>query len=74
MDSKELFLEEFRQLFDETEPENIQFETTYKEIDEWSSLIVLTLIVHFEDSYGVKLTPSLIEEKVTVLDLYKLIQ
>ena len=74
MDSKELFLEEFRQLFDETKPEDIQFETVYKEIEEWSSLIVLTLIVHFEDSYGIKLTPSLIEDNITVLDLYNLVK
>lgn len=70
---RELFLQNFRELFDETEPEQIQFETEFKNLEEWSSLIILSLIVQFEDSYSVKLLPNVIQESSTIEDLYKLI-
>ncbi|TCC94155.1 acyl carrier protein [Pedobacter frigiditerrae] len=73
MVDKDLFLAGFRDLFDETDPQEIQFETQYKDLEEWSSLTVLSLIVHFEDNYKVKLSPVNIQESSTVDDLYKLI-
>lgn len=73
MKERELFLENFRELFDDVNAEEIQFETRFKDVDDWSSLIVLSLIVQFEDNYNVKLTPTNIQECSTIEDLYKLI-
>ena len=73
MIERELFLENFRELFDETPIEEIQFETRFRNLDEWSSLIVLSLIVHFEDNYKVKLTLEVIDKCNTIEDLFKLV-
>jgi len=73
MVNKEIFLENFRELFEETDPQEIQLDTKFKELDEWSSLIVLSLIVHFEDNYQFKISPKQIEESTTIDDLYKLV-
>lgn len=73
MINKEIFLENFRELFDETDPSDIQLSTVFKDLDEWSSLIVLSLIVHFEDNYKVKLAPQDINNSETIEDLYRLI-
>lgn len=71
--TKEIFLENFRTLFDETEPKVIQFDTNFKDLDEWGSLVALTLIVHFDETYHVKLTPTGIQKSKTVEDLFKLL-
>jgi acyl carrier protein len=73
MKNEEIFLANFRELFDETAAEEIQLNTVFKDLDEWSSLIVLSLIVHFEDNYKVKLAPSDITDSETIEDLYRLI-
>ena len=73
MIERELFLENFRELFDETPIEEIQFETRFRNLDEWSSLIVLSLIVHFEDNYKVKLNLEVIDKCNTIEDLFNLV-
>lgn len=72
MVDKEKFLEQFRELFDETDPNEIDFQTKFKDLEEWSSLIVLSLIVQFEDNYQIKLSPLHIKESSTIEDLFKL--
>jgi acyl carrier protein len=72
MVSKESFLETFRSLFDETPPEKVQMDTEYKELDEWSSLIVLSVMVAMEENFGKSITAKQIEEAMTVEDLYNL--
>ena len=74
MIEKSTFLNNFKELFDETSPDQITFQSHFRDLDEWSSLIVLSLIVQFEDNYNVKLSPEKIESAVTVEDLYQLTQ
>ena len=46
------FIENFREQFDETEPEEINADTYFKELDEWGSLKGLLVMAMVSDEYG----------------------
>jgi acyl carrier protein len=72
MESRELFLEAFQGLFDETPSNEIQFETEFKEIKEWSSLTALATIVMFEEQFNTGVNARQIDDAKTVEDLYNI--
>ena len=65
------FLEKFKTLFDETDESLIKYETKFKELDEWSSLTILSLIVMCGEEFNTCITPVEIEKSVYVSDLLK---
>jgi acyl carrier protein len=69
MINKTEFLEKFRNLFDETEFNEIQLDTKFKELEEWSSLIILSLIVVCEEEFQSHIKPIEIENSKYVNDL-----
>ena len=64
------FLNHFREQFDDTDPEAIEAETEYKELDEWSSLIAFSVIAMVKVEYGKTLTGAEIRHCNTVEDLF----
>ena len=68
------FLENFSNQFDETEPEEIQADTKFHQLDEWSSLIGMSLIAMARTQYGKTITGKEIRECETVEDLFNLIK
>ena len=47
------FVENFANQFDDTNPSEIKLDTVYKDLDEWSSLLSLTIIAMCDDEYSV---------------------
>jgi acyl carrier protein len=74
MENRKEFLTKFREIFDEANPEEINFETRFKDIDEWGSLMVLSLIVLFDEEFKQEILPSEIENAVLVEDLYNILK
>jgi acyl carrier protein len=70
---KEEFMANFANQFEDTDPSDITLDTVYKNLDEWSSLISLSIIAMCDEEYGVKITGDDIKNSSTVEDLYKLI-
>ena len=70
----EKFLENFANLFDETDPSEITLSTEFRNLDEWSSLITLSVIAMADEEYDVKLTGDDIKNAETVEDLYNIIK
>jgi acyl carrier protein len=68
------FLELFREQFDETSPNDIDLETSFKELPEWSSMVALTVIAMVDDKYKVKLTGDDIRNATTVDDLFNVVK
>lgn len=68
------FLADFAELFDDTDAATIQEETAFHELDEWSSLIGMSLIAMVKTEYGKTITGKEIRECVTVRDLFNLIE
>ena len=68
------FLAHFREQFEDTEPEDIEASTAYKDLDEWSSIIAFALIAMVKVEYGKTLTGSEIRHCNTVEDLFNTIE
>lgn len=64
------FLDHFRDQFEETSPESIELSTVYKDLDEWSSLLVMSVIAMVKMEYGKTVTGSEIRHCNTVEDLF----
>ena len=65
------FIENFAEQFDDTPAEQIKAETNFRDLDEWSSLIALSIIAMVDDDYGVTLKGDDIKNATTVEDIFK---
>lgn len=67
------FVKEFAYQFDDTEPEEIEKTTVFHELDEWSSMIGLSVLNMVEKKMGNHITFDDMKAAVTVEDLYNTI-
>lgn len=68
------FIKNFAEQFDETDASEIQAETHYQDLDEWSSLTAMSIIAMAKTQYGKAITGKEIRSCETVQDLFELIQ
>lgn len=68
------FIENFTELFDETDPDTINATTQFKDLEEWSSLLALSVIAMIDEEYDVEFRGEDIRSSNTVEDLYKIVQ
>lgn len=66
----EKFISKFVELLDETAPNSINEKTVFKDLDEWSSLMALSVIAMVDDEYGVTIGADIIKQSSTIEDLY----
>ena len=64
------FIEKFADQFDDTEPSEIKAETVFKELDEWTSLIALSVIAMIDEEYDIAIKGDDIRNSNTVEDLF----
>ncbi len=64
------FIKNFADQFEETDKSLITAETDFKNLDEWSSLIALSVIAMVDEEYDVQLKGADIRDSVTVKDLF----
>ena len=67
------FSEDFANQFDDTDASEIQEETVFHNLDEWGSLVGMSLIAMVKSEYGKTITGKEIRKCVTVKDLFDLI-
>ena len=70
MDIKD-FIAKFSAQFYETDPAEFKPDTYFKELDEWSSLSVITTIAMIDAEYGVTIDGQIIRQSDTIEDLFK---
>lgn len=68
------FIEKFAEQFDDTDASEIKAETVFKELDEWSSLIALSVISMVDEEYEVTLKGEDIRNSTTVEDLFNVVR
>jgi len=68
------FIENFADLFDETDPDTIQASTQFKNLEEWSSLVALSVIAMIDEEYDVEFRGDDIRGSKTVQDLYNIVK
>lgn len=65
------FVELFSEQFDETDASEITAQTVFHDLDEWSSLIGLSVIAMVDEEFDIALKGDDVKTSVTVEDLYK---
>ncbi len=68
------FIQNFAEQFDETDASEIKAETVFHDLDEWSSLIALSLIAMIDEEYDVTIKGDEMRSAVTVEDLYNIVK
>lgn len=68
------FIAKFAEQFDETDVNEIKAETVFKELDEWSSLIALSVIAMVDEEYDVTIKGEDIRNSNTVEDLFNAVK
>ena len=73
MDIKD-FIKNFAAQFDDTDASEFKAETVFHELDEYSSLIALTIIGMIDDEYGVAISAEEMTAAETIEDLYNTVK
>ena len=73
MEIKE-FIKNFSEQFEDTEASEITASTVFHELDEYSSLIALSIIAMVDEEYDVQLKGDDMRSAVTVEDLFNTVK
>ena len=68
------FIKAFAEEFDDTELSEFKADTEFKTLDEWSSLVALSIIAMVDDNFDKTITGADIRGSKTIEDLYNIIQ
>ena len=68
------FIENFAAQFDDTDASVFTAETKFRDLDEWSSLIGLSLIAMVDEEYDITLKGDDIKNANTVEDLFNTVK
>ena len=67
------FINNFALQFEMTEPEEITASTIYRDLEEWDSLLSLSIIGMINNTYQVKVSGEEVKDQCTVEDLFNLV-
>lgn len=68
------FIQNFAAQFDDTEASVFTPETIFRELDEWSSLIALSIIAMVDEEYDVTLKGDDVRNSKTISDIYAIVK
>ena len=68
------FIQNFADQFDDTPVERFTAETVFHDLDEYSSIIALSIIAMVDEEYGVALSGNEMKAAVTIQDLFNTVQ
>ncbi len=68
------FIEKFAEQFDDTDISVFTPETAFRELEEYSSLIALSIIAMIDEEYGVTIGGKEMRASVTIEDLFNIVR
>lgn len=68
------FIANFAAQFDDTEESVFTAETKFRELDEWSSLLALSIIAMVDEEYDVQLKGDEMRSANTIQELFDLVE
>ena len=68
------FIEHFAEQFDETDISEFKPETVFHDLEEYTSLIALSIILMVDEEYSVTIDGNDMKACVTIQDLFNLVQ
>lgn len=74
MKSLEEFVKLFAEQFDETDASEIKADTNFRDLDEWSSLIGLSIIAMVDEEFDVTLRGDDMRKANTPAELYGIVK
>lgn len=74
MKTLEEFVALFAEQFDETDADQFTPDTDFRDLDEWSSLIGLSIIGMVDEEFGVALKSNDFRQVTTIADLYEVVK
>lgn len=74
MKSLEEFVTLFAEQFDETDPSEILADTSFRDLDEWSSLIGLSVIAMIDEEFDVTLRGEDMRKASSPAELYEIVK
>ena len=72
MDMKE-FIANFADQFDEIDVDTLSSETNFRNLEEWSSLVALSVMAMVDDEYEVELKADEMRKTNTIQELFDLV-
>lgn len=68
------FIAKFAEMFEDTDVKEFKPDTYFRELDEWSSLMGLSLIAMVDEEYGVTIKGVDIRSADTIEDMYNIVK
>lgn len=68
------FIAHFAEQFDDTDASEFKPETEFRNLDEWSSLMALSIIAMVDEEYNVTLQGNDMKAAVTIGDLFNIVK
>ncbi|MFC5283215.1 acyl carrier protein [Pedobacter alpinus] len=68
------FISKLDVVFEETDLNTIKPDTQFKQLEEWDSMLALSMIAMVDDEYSLKLTGDDIRTSTTIQDLFSKIE
>lgn len=72
MDIKD-FIANFADQFDEIDVEKLTAETNFRELDEWSSIVALSVMAMIDDEYDIQIKAEEMRQSQTLQQLYDIV-
>ncbi len=68
------FIQNFAEQFDETEASEFSPETVFRDNDEWSSLLALSVMAMVDEEYDVQLSANEMRQANTIQELFDIVK
>ncbi|MCX6235997.1 MAG: phosphopantetheine-binding protein [Bacteroidia bacterium] len=68
------FIQNFADQFDDTDASTFTAETNFKQLEEWSSLMALSIISMIDEEYNVRMTGNDIRGTSTIGELFNIVK
>ena len=73
MELKE-FMQHFAEQFDDLDAATLSVETRYRELEDWSSIVALSIIAMIDEEYDTTITGTEMKSTTTIGELFQLVQ
>ena len=68
------FIQHFAEQFEETEASEFSPETVFRDNDEWSSLLALSIMAMVDEEYDVQLSANEMRQANTIQELFDIVK
>jgi len=68
------FIQNFADQFDDMDVQQLTMETKFRDLDEWSSLVALSVMAMCDEEYNVILSANEMENANQISDIYNIVQ